>query len=135
MPVRPTYPGVYVEEIASGVRPIAAVATSTAAFIGTFRKGLVDEAVQLLSIADFEREYGGLDRASEASYAVQQFFLNGGSEAIVTYAEKLFWFVPPWIVYVMAMIFIVPRLGFWPAMALSLALYMGCVWLVKLALR
>jgi len=35
----------------------------------------------------------------------------------------------------MAMIFIVPRWGFWPAMALSLSLYMGCVWLVKLALR
>jgi len=62
-------------------------------------------------------------------------YLNGGSDAIVAYAEKLFWFVPPWIVYVMAMIFIVPRAGFWPAMALSLALYMGCVWLVKLALR
>jgi len=62
-------------------------------------------------------------------------YLNGGSEAIVAYAEKLFWFVPPWIVYVMAMIFIVPRLGFWPAMGLSLAVYMGCAWLVKLALR
>jgi hypothetical protein len=62
-------------------------------------------------------------------------YLNGGSDAIVAYAEKLFWFVPPWIVYVMAMIFIVPRLGFWPAMALSLALYMGCVWLVRLVLR
>jgi hypothetical protein len=62
-------------------------------------------------------------------------YLNGGSNAIVAYAEKLFWFVPPWIVYVMAMIFVVPRLGFWPAMALSLVLYMGCVWLVKLALR
>ncbi|HWT11149.1 MAG TPA: phage tail sheath C-terminal domain-containing protein [Allosphingosinicella sp.] len=83
MPVRPTYPGVYVEEIPSGVRPVAAVATSTAAFIGTFRKGLLNEAVQLLSMADFEREYGGLDRNSEASYAVQQFFLNGGSEAWV----------------------------------------------------
>ncbi len=83
MPVRPTYPGVYVEEISSGVRPVTAVATSTAAFIGTFRKGLLDEAVQLLSMADFEREYGGLDRNSEASYAVQQFFFNGGSEAWV----------------------------------------------------
>lgn len=83
MPVRPTFPGVYIEEIPSGVRPIAAIATSTAAFIGTFRKGLVDEAVQLLSMADFEREYGGLDRSSEASYAVQQFFLNGGTEAWV----------------------------------------------------
>ena len=62
-------------------------------------------------------------------------YLNGGSDAIVAYAEKLFWFVPPWIVYVMAMIFMVPRLGFWPAMGLSLALYMGCVWIVRLALR
>jgi uncharacterized protein len=83
MPVRVSYPGVYVEEIASGVRPVTAVATSTAAFIGTFRKGLLDEAVRLLSFADFEREYGGLDRTSEASYAVQQFFLNGGNEAWV----------------------------------------------------
>lgn len=83
MPVRPTFPGVYIEEIPSGVRPVTAVATSTAAFIGTFRKGLLDEAVQLLSVADFEREYGGLDRSSEASYAVQQFFLNGGTEAWV----------------------------------------------------
>jgi phage tail sheath protein FI len=83
MPVRPTYPGVYVEEISSGVHPVTAVATSTAAFIGTFRKGLLNEAVQLLSMADFEREYGGLDRNSEASYAVQQFFMNGGSEAWV----------------------------------------------------
>lgn len=83
MPVRPTYPGVYVEELASGVRPVAAVATSTAVFIGTFRKGLIDEAVRILSTADFEREYGGLERASEASYAVQQFFLNGGTEAWV----------------------------------------------------
>jgi uncharacterized protein len=83
MPVRVTFPGVYVEEIASGVRPVTGVATSTAAFIGTFRKGLLNEVVRLLSFADFEREYGGLDRSSEASYAVQQFFLNGGSEAWV----------------------------------------------------
>jgi Bacteriophage tail sheath protein len=83
MPVRPTFPGVYIEELPSGVRPVTAVATSTAAFIGTFRKGLIDEAVQLLSIADFEREYGGLERQSEASYAINQFFLNGGTEAWV----------------------------------------------------
>jgi phage tail sheath protein FI len=83
MPVRPTYPGVYIEEIASGVHPITGVATSTAAFIGVFRKGLLNEAVQILSQADFEREYGGLERNSEASYAVQQFFMNGGSEAWV----------------------------------------------------
>lgn len=83
MPVRPTYPGVYVEEIPSGLRPVTGVATSTTAFIGTFSRGLLDEAVRLLSQSDFEREYGGLERNSETSYAVQQFFLNGGTEAYV----------------------------------------------------
>lgn len=81
MPVNPTYPGVYVEEIPSGVRPIRGVATSAAVFIGTFSRGLHNEAVRVTSLSDFEREYGGLDRDSEASYAVQQFFLNGGTEA------------------------------------------------------
>src|SRR5512145_2821336 len=83
MPVNPTYPGVYIEEIPSGVRTIRGVATSIAAFIGTFRKGLLDEAVQIFSLADFEREYGGLERNSETTYAIQQFFLNGGTEAWV----------------------------------------------------
>jgi hypothetical protein len=62
-------------------------------------------------------------------------YLNGGTDAIVAYAEKLFWFLPAWIVYVMTMIFVVPRIGFWPAMTVSVALYMGCVWLVKMAVR
>jgi len=88
MPVRPTYPGVYIEEIPSGVRTITGVATSVAAFIGTFRKGPRDEAVQVFSMADFERVYGGLERTSEASYAVQQFFLNGGQEAWVVRVEN-----------------------------------------------
>jgi len=83
MPVKPTYPGVYIEEIPSGVRTIAGVATSIAAFVGNFPKGLQNEAVHIFSMADFERAYGGIDRDSPASYAVQQFFLNGGGEAHV----------------------------------------------------
>ena len=62
-------------------------------------------------------------------------YLNGGSVSLVGYAQNLLWFVPPWIVYVTTMIVGVPRMGFWPAMAISLALYMGCVGIVKLALR
>jgi hypothetical protein len=53
----------------------------------------------------------------------------------VGYAKNLLWFVPPWIVYVIAMIHGVPRIGFWPAMALSMTLYFGCVGLLKLAIR
>jgi phage tail sheath protein FI len=83
MPVTPTYPGVYVEEIPSGVRTITGVATSIAAFLDFFIAGPMNQAVQVLSYADFEREFGGLHRLSEASYGIQQFFLNGGSEAWV----------------------------------------------------
>jgi phage tail sheath protein FI len=83
MPVRPTFPGVYIEEIPSGVRTITGVATSTGAFIGTFQQGLLNEAVHIFSMSDFEREFGGLSADNQTSYAVQQFFLNGGTEAWV----------------------------------------------------
>ncbi|MCS6897486.1 MAG: DUF3147 domain-containing protein [Nitrospira sp.] len=62
-------------------------------------------------------------------------YLNGGSDAIVGYARNLLWFVPPWILYVTAMIAGVPRVGFWPAMVGSLILYMACVGVVRLWLR
>src|SRR2546428_3431500 len=81
MPITPTYPGVYVEEIPSGVHTITGVATSIAAFVDTFARGPLNYAVHLLSMTDFERLLGGLDATSEASYAIQQFFLNGGAEA------------------------------------------------------
>ena len=80
MPVTPTFPGVYIEEIPNGVRTITGVATSIAAFVDTFERGPVNYAVQLLSLTDFENIMGGLDTTSEASYAIQQFFLNGGTE-------------------------------------------------------
>ncbi len=83
MPVTPTHPGVYIEELPSGVRTINGVATSIAAFVGFFRRGPMDRAVQLFNMGDFERVFGGLDSLSEASYAVQQFFANGGPEAWV----------------------------------------------------
>jgi phage tail sheath protein FI len=83
MPITPTYPGVYIEEVPSGVRTIAGVATSIAAFVDFFKRGPMNTAVQIFSFSDFEREFGGLDLRSEASYAIQQFYLNGGSEAWV----------------------------------------------------
>lgn len=83
MPVTPTYPGVYIEEIPSGVRTIVGVATSVAAFIDFFARGPMDRAVQIFNMGDFQREFGGLHTESAASYAIQQFFLNGGAEAWV----------------------------------------------------
>lgn len=83
MPVNPTFPGVYIEEIPSGVRTLIGVATSIAAFIDRFPRGLLGHPVQIFSSGDFEREFGGLDALSEASYGIYQFFLNGGTEAWV----------------------------------------------------
>jgi uncharacterized protein len=83
MAVIPTYPGVYIEEIPSGVRAIASVSTSDTAFIDFFARGPLDQARRITSFADFERIYGGLDTRSEASYALQQYYLNGGSVAYV----------------------------------------------------
>src|ERR1700689_2249084 len=85
MPVSVSYPGVYVEEISSGVRSITGVATSIAAFVDFFPQGPIgpSNAVQIFSFADFERQFGGLNTNSEASYAIQQFFLNGGGQAYV----------------------------------------------------
>lgn len=83
MPVMVSYPGVYIEEVPSGVRTIVGVATSIGAFVDFFSQGPMDVPVRILSFADFERQFGGLDVRSESSYAIQQFFLNGGSEAYV----------------------------------------------------
>ncbi|MFQ5856214.1 MAG: phage tail sheath family protein [Anaerolineae bacterium] len=83
MPVIPTYPGVYIEEIPSGVRTITGVATSITAFIGRALRGAVDDPVRIQSFADFERIFGGLWVHSTMSYAVQHYFLNGGMDAII----------------------------------------------------
>jgi phage tail sheath protein FI len=83
MPGTYLYPGVYVEEIPSGVRPITGVATSDTAFVDFFARGPLDQAVRCNSFGDFERRFGGLDSRSEASYAIQQYYANGGSVAWV----------------------------------------------------
>lgn len=81
--VQVTYPGVYIQEVSSGVHTITSVGTSTTAFIDFFREGPMNEAVEIFGMADFQRIFGGLDDRSEASYAIAQFFLNGGGSAFV----------------------------------------------------
>src|SRR5436190_21992123 len=83
MPITPTYPGVYVEEIPSGVHTIIGVSTSETAFVDFFAQGPMNVATRITSFADFRRRFGGLDVRSEASYAIQQYFLNGGQVAWV----------------------------------------------------
>ena len=83
MPAELTYPGVYVEELPSGVRPIIGVSTSTTAFVGRARKGPVDEPVVIHSLADYDRIFGGLWDESRMSFAVRHYFQNEGREAVI----------------------------------------------------
>jgi len=83
MPVALSYPGVYIEEVPSGVRTITGVATSVAAFVGRALRGETHDPSMLNSFGDFERIFGGLWLKSQLGYAVRDFFLNGGSQAIV----------------------------------------------------
>ncbi|MFM0053355.1 phage tail sheath family protein [Caballeronia grimmiae] len=83
MPQPLTYPGVYIEEVSSGVRTITGVATSIALFIGWAPRGRIDRAVRIASFADYERLFDGLDQRTKLGHAVKQFFDNGGSDAYI----------------------------------------------------
>lgn len=83
MSLQTTYPGVYVEEIPSGVRTITGVATSITAFIGRTLSGPTNEPITINNFGDFERKFGGLWVNSTMSYAVRDFYQNGGSQAII----------------------------------------------------
>lgn len=62
-------------------------------------------------------------------------YLNSGSDPAQLYAKHLLWLVPSWLAYVGFLILTINRLGFWPAMAGALTLYMGVVALIRLAMR
>src|SRR6185369_5657690 len=88
MPLQLASPGVYIQAVSSGVRTIAGVATSVAAFLGAAARGPINKATRIHSFADFERGFGGLAADSEMSYGVRQFFLNGGTDAWIVRVVK-----------------------------------------------
>jgi phage tail sheath protein FI len=83
MPATLSYPGVYIEEIPSGIHTITGVATSITAFIGRALSGPTDDAITINSYSDFERIFGGLWAESSLGPAVRDFYINGGSKAII----------------------------------------------------
>jgi phage tail sheath protein FI len=83
MPSALTYPGVYIEELSSGVRTITGVATSITLFVGWAPQGPTDRALRVLSFTDYVRKFGPIHGKSYLGYSVKQFFDNGGSDAYV----------------------------------------------------
>lgn len=82
-----SFPGVYIQEIPSGVHTITGVATSIAAFVGWANMGPTDRVVLVQSWSDFENQFGGLTSSTGTpnylGYAVNQFFGNGGNQAYI----------------------------------------------------
>jgi len=78
-----SYPGVYIEELTSGLHTITGVATSIAAFIGWAPQGPVDEAVMVESFTEYQALFGSFVSGVYLAYAVNQFFTNGGQQAYI----------------------------------------------------
>jgi Bacteriophage tail sheath protein len=77
------FPGVYTQELPSGVHAITGAPTSVALFVGPTKAGIDSRPIRVRSFADFERSFGGLSQNSALSYCVLHFFSNGGGEAFV----------------------------------------------------
>jgi uncharacterized protein len=78
-------PGVYVEEVDTGSKPIEGVSTSTSGMVGVTELGPVNVPTLVTGFADFQRQFGGyLDRRIYIGstwylpHAVEGFFTNGG---------------------------------------------------------
>ncbi len=83
MPVQTSYPGVYVQEVPSGVRTIAGVSTSVAVFIGHAASGPVYEPVLCLNYTDFQRTFTSDTTPGDLARSVKLFFLNGGTRCYI----------------------------------------------------
>ena len=76
-------PGVYVEDAPAGAHVIAGVPTSIAAFVGATASGPVAAPRIVHSFAEFEAQFGALAAELPLGYAVQQYFVNGGRDALI----------------------------------------------------
>lgn len=78
-----SYPGVYMEEVPSGIRPIEAAGTSTAAFFGVAERGPIGEVKKIFNFTEFQTHYGGFLNGYFLAHSVYQFFNNGGTQCYI----------------------------------------------------
>ena len=88
------HPGVYVEEIPSGSKPIEGVDTSVAAFIGYTTKGPIGEPVRITKYDDYKQQFGGIQdmktstKGDPMGLSVLAFFQNGGTKTYIVRITK-----------------------------------------------
>ena len=76
-------PGVYVEEVDRGSKPIEAVGTNTVGFLGESAKGPANEPVLITNWSQFVKTFGDFTQSTHLAHAVYGFFNNGGSRVFV----------------------------------------------------
>ncbi|MUN61962.1 phage tail sheath family protein [Kocuria sediminis] len=81
----PTYlsPGVYVQEVEAGTRPIEGVGTAVAAFVGLAAKGPVNEPTLVSNWTQFSETFGDFVPGSYLAHSVYGYFLNGGGNCYI----------------------------------------------------
>lgn len=88
MPNDPTTPGVSVEAPSDAQGVITGVETSVTAFAGRTPTGSVNDPTVIEGFAQFEHLFGGLDADLPLTYAVRDFFQNGGTRAVILRLTK-----------------------------------------------
>lgn len=78
-----SWPGVYMEEVAGGARPIDAAGTSTPAFFGFADRGPVGRVKKVFGFAEFVEHYGSFRNDGYLAHGVYQFFQNGGRDCYI----------------------------------------------------
>lgn len=76
-------PGVYIEEVDTGNKPIEGVATSTVGFVGVAERGPL-EATLITSFVEYKRNFGGYVEERYLAYANEGFFQNGGKRCFIS---------------------------------------------------
>jgi uncharacterized membrane protein (GlpM family) len=56
-------------------------------------------------------------------------YLSGGTGAAVSYAKSMLILLPAWVLYVVGVIFLLPRLGLALSLVVSVAAYLGAAFL------
>src|SRR2546427_12631858 len=81
----PTYlsPGVYVEEVEAGSRPIEGVGTAVAAFVGLAAQGPINQPTLVTNWAQFTQAFGEFTEGTYLAHAVYGYFMNGGGACYV----------------------------------------------------
>ncbi|HLG11889.1 MAG TPA: phage tail sheath subtilisin-like domain-containing protein [Dehalococcoidia bacterium] len=83
MPTTYQAPGVYVEEVPGGSRPIEGVGTSVAAFVGFTEKGPLNQPVRVTNWTQYVNTFGGFTKTGYTPLSIYGFFANGGGNAWV----------------------------------------------------